>query len=611
MTEYFEIHSRDGPARYGEVRLTNSIATPACADDIVVDAGSLWTRNRSISDIDVEMDSVTILPHRAFPAGTDERIQESFAVTEASSNVASNRDIDVPTGIVITPETAGDHGADVYILSNAQGFIGHASEFCENIIKTRKSIPTDTALYLAGVATPRNVATLVYAGVDLVDLKCARARGLQGFYLTTEGEYFLEDITELPCSCPVCRTGRAEFDREDCADHNVTALQTALTTTRRRIRHGRLRDYLEAQSRHDQWLTATLRTLDQQYEYSETRAPIIRDTELTAASMDTRYRSEIQRFADRVTTRYRNRFSTPLVLVPCSATKPYSESQSHSRFQEAIQYRGHLVSISSPIGVVPMELELTYPAQQYDTVTTGRWSNDEISFVTQVLKQYLTRNEYPRVIAHVPERGYGEICNRVDNDTEVPFEYTVGDHPTTTESIGNLMSTLEGESRYSRCERQHNIVKAIADYQFGVHAGEALFENIDLRTTSRYPKLQIRDANTPENKTAAETATATGEDQQLATMVPQYGVLSFTLAGARMWDASDVATKHVKIDQFVPHGNVLAPGVVDADTDIRVGDEVIVDGPQAYAVGRAQMFGAEMIESTRGEAVKIRHVEET
>ena len=94
-------------------------------------------------------------------------------------------------------------------------------------------------------------------------------------------------------------------------------------------------------------------------------------------------------------------------------------------------------------------------------------------------------------------------------------------------------------------------------------------------------------------------------------MVPQYGVLSFTLAGARMWDASDVATKHVKIDQFVPHGNVLAPGVVDADTDIRVGDEVIVDGPQAYAVGRAQMFGAEMIESTRGEAVKIRHVEET
>jgi len=41
-----------------------------------------------------------------------------------------------------------------------------------------------------------------------------------------------------------------------------------------------------------------------------------------------------------------------------------------------------------------------------------------------------------------------------------------------------------------------------------------------------------------------------------------------------------------------------------------VGDEVVVEGPEAYAVGRAQMFGREMAESTRGEAVQVRHVEE-
>jgi archaeosine synthase len=55
---------------------------------------------------------------------------------------------------------------------------------------------------------------------------------------------------------------------------------------------------------------------------------------------------------------------------------------------------------------------------------------------------------------------------------------------------------------------------------------------------------------------------------------------------------------------------VLAPGVVDADDAIRVGDEVVVEGPDAYAVGRARMFGREMAESTRGEAVQVRHVEE-
>jgi len=511
----------------------------------------------------------------------------------------------------------------VYILSDAPGFVGHAAAFRDEIIAAREALPPDTGLYLSGVATPRNAATLVYAGVDLLDAKRARVRGLQGFYLTREDEQFLADLTELPCSCPACRGKRtvadvdpdadteaaadaredpAVFDREDCADHNEYALRSELATIRRRIRDGRLRDYVEAQARHDQWLTAAFREFDDEYRYVEERTPVIRDAELTAASEDTLRRVEIQRFADRVTSRYRNRFSNPLVLVPCSATKPYSESQSHEQFHDAIQYRGHTVSMTSPIGVVPMELELTYPAQHYDAVVTGRWSEDEISFVASVFRRYLARNDYPRVIAHVPDGGYREICERVAADVDVEFEYTVADHPTDTDSIANLMSTLDGELKYGKRERQHNTVKALADYQFGPDAGDELFADVDLRTTSRYPKLQVRDRDGDDDD-------GTG-GEQLATMVPQYGVLALTLAGARVWDRSEVPTKRVEIDGFVPHGSVLAPGVVDADDAIRVGDEVVVEGPDAYAVGRARMFGREMAESTRGEAVQVRHVEE-
>jgi archaeosine synthase len=452
-------------------------------------------------------------------------------------------------------------------------------------------------MYLSGVATPRNAATLVYAGVDLLDAKLAKVKGRQGKYLTREGEYFLEDLDELPCSCPVCadhRTDPSDFDRADCAAHNVAVLESELATVRRRIRDGRLRDYVEGQARHEQWLTAAFREFDQQYGYVEERTPVLRNNELSAASSDTLRRAEIQRFAERVTTRYRSRFDEPLVLVPCSARKPYSESQSHSQFQDAIQYRAHLASMTSPIGVVPQELELTYPAQHYDTVVTGRWSEDEKRFVADVLLRYLQRNDYPRVVAHVPDEGYRDICERVEGEVDVPFEYTVEDHPTTTDSLANLMSTLEGGLKFSRRERQHNTVKAIADYQFGDGAGDELFADVDLQTTSRYPKLQLRDA----------------DDEQLATMVPNYGTLSFTLAGGRVWRDSDAPTKRVEIDGFVPHGSVLAPGVVDADEEIRVGDEVIIEGPRAFGVGRAEMFGREMAESTRGEAVSVRHVEE-
>ncbi|WP_255170487.1 archaeosine synthase subunit alpha [Natrononativus amylolyticus] len=584
MTDYFEVHARDGAARLGELRLESPITTPALVDDVLADAGSLWAAEREVPDGDDAR--LTVLPHRGFPGGTAPEVQESFAV--------SHPDVDYPSVAVVSSETAEPHGTDAYALSDGQSVTGHGAALVDAVVRVREATPADTALFFSGVATPRNVALLAYAGVDAFDEARAVIKGTQGKYLTSEGEHFLEDLEELPCACPACQKPREAFTREDCADHNANALRAELGIVRQRIRDGRLRDYLEGQARQEQWLTAALREFDSQWSYLEERTPILRDSALDAATEDTLRRVEIQRFADRVTSRYRNRFKNPLVLVPCSAKKPYSESQSHGQFHDAIRWRAHLVSMTSPIGVVPQELETTYPAQHYDTVVTGRWSEDEKTFVTRVLERYLERNEYPKIVAHVPDEGYRDIVSRVETELELDVTYTVpeGGHPTDDESLENLSNALSGELKYSKREREHNTVRAIADYLLGDGAGDDLFE--DIKTTSRYPKIQVRD----------------GEETQLATMVPQYGTLSFTLEGAKRWVESDAPTKRVEIDGFVPHGSVLAPGVVDADEEIRVGDEVVVEGPKAFGVGRAEMFGREMVESTRGIACEIRHVEE-
>ncbi|MDQ2050076.1 archaeosine synthase subunit alpha [Natronolimnohabitans sp. A-GB9] len=584
MTEYFEVHARDGAARVGELRLESSVRTPALVDDVLEDAGSLWSADRDLPDGDDSQ--LTVLPHRSFPGGTADEVKQSFAV--------DHPDVDYPSVAVVASDHVEDHGTDAYAVSDVQSITGHGAALVEAVVNVREAIPTDTALLFSGVATPRNVALLAYAGVDLFDETAAVVKGTEGRYLTTDEAYFLEDLAELPCSCPACQQPREEFTREDCVEHNRNALEAELGVVRRRIRDGRLRDYVEGQARHDQWLTAAMRELDSQWGYLEERTPILRDAEINAATSDTLRRVEIQRYADRVTTRYRNRFDNPLVLVPCSAAKPYSESQSHRQFHDVIQWRAHLVSMTSPIGVVPQELETTYPAQHYDTVVTGRWSEDEKEFVSEVLQRYLERNEYPKIVAHVPDEGYRDIVSRVEEALDLDITYTVpeGGHPTDDESLSNLGTALSGELKYGKREREHNTVRAIADYLLGDGAGDDLFD--DIQTTSRYPKIQVRDA----------------DDTQLATMVPQYGTLSFTLEGARRWVESDAPTKRVEIDGFVPHGSVLAPGVVDADDEIRVGDEVVVEGPSAFAVGRAEMFGREMTESSRGIACEIRHVEE-
>ncbi|MFA5254786.1 MAG: PUA domain-containing protein [Methanoregula sp.] len=48
--------------------------------------------------------------------------------------------------------------------------------------------------------------------------------------------------------------------------------------------------------------------------------------------------------------------------------------------------------------------------------------------------------------------------------------------------------------------------------------------------------------------------------------------------------------------------------MVDADPEIRDGDEVLVVGKMAIATGRAAMTAAEMKNSKRGVAVRVRKV---
>ena len=582
MTEYFEVLERDGAARVGELRLSDPLTTPGIVDPVLEDAGSLWVEDRPTPAGDP--DALTVLPHRGFPAGTDERVVEAFAPAVP--------DIEAPSAAVIAARQAADLETDAYVLASAAGLDGNARALHEAIVRTRTGIPDDAALYLPGIASAATAPLLAYTGVDLVDTHRAVIDGTRGRYHTRSGSEPLESLSALPCACPVCQRGIDEFDRTDCADHNVSLLRSTLALIRDRIRAGRLRDYLEGQVRHSPWMTACFRTFDQEHSYLEERAPLYRAATMAATTEDALDRVAVTRFTERVTEQYRNRFDVPLVLVPCSASKPYSESKSHGHFRSAIDYRGHRVALSSPVGVVPQELELTYPAQHYDAAVSGRWTPGEIEFISDLLDRYLDRNRYDRIIAHVPAGGYREICERVASRRGVDVTYTVADHPTDDESLEALAAALADEPRYRKGERQRNTIRAIADYQFGPAAGDELFPELSIQ--SRYPKLRAHDA----------------DGTQLAAMVPEYGTLALTIAGAERWVDSPVPTKVVEIDEFVPHGSVLAPGIRSADPEIRVGDEVIVRGPAAFGVGRAVMFGSAMTESTRGVAVDMRHVRE-
>jgi len=141
-------------------------------------------------------------------------------------------------------------------------------------------------------------------------------------------------------------------------------------------------------------------------------------------------------------------------------------------------------------------------------------------------------------------------------------------------------------------------LRAIADYQFGYGAGEALFpEGIRIeysRNTSR-PRHIFHD------------------DLLLANYRPTDALFTITIAGAERLNSLPGFTGYVVVIddvlEFIVQGkNLFAKHVVEAGPGIRPDDEIIVRDTrgEVVAVGKAVLTSEEMMRFKNGQAVNVR-----
>jgi len=142
-------------------------------------------------------------------------------------------------------------------------------------------------------------------------------------------------------------------------------------------------------------------------------------------------------------------------------------------------------------------------------------------------------------------------------------------------------------------------IRSVADYQFGKGVGAKLFpENVEIACSRRTGRIRYVYLN----------------GERLSTLRPKDGLFSLSITGANRiaGNASSArcfVTVRDDVSKFiVGGGDVFAKHVVDADSDIRPKDEVIVVGEigEVLAVGRSVLSGEEMKAFTRGVAVKVR-----
>ncbi|MBE6517822.1 MAG: queuine tRNA-ribosyltransferase containing PUA domain protein [Thermoplasmata archaeon] len=463
------------------------------------------------------------------------------------------------------PETV-----EMVLLTNAYDLRNNARALVDVVIKLREAIGYNVVLGFLGIAEPSTLALLAYMGVDVFDDSLCKVLGSRGVRTIPEGL--------------IQASG-------DVSDINVSELLNECAKVSDFIKGGRLRELVDQRSSSSPISVAALRVFDRVgYEYQE-ESVNNSGSRFSCNTTQSLRRPDVLRYRNTLMERYvKPKHKRVLLLLPCSAKKPYHTSKTHKRFSFSIHASNfdtvvHEVIVTSPLGIVPRELDCFYPANSYDIPVTGEWKCQEKQFIRDML-------------AHLLEQGYDKVISHLGEDTELIeglcddiVETVVGDSVSPA-SLNNLETALreatEGMKVGDYAEDRKETIRSVLCFQFGKEVADRIMDE-NTFGTGRFPYWKIQ-----RNKV------------QLAMMSEERGAFSLTVDGGKV--VAECGKNIVNMMDFELKGNLFAIGVIDADPGIRIGDEtVVMKNGEVVAVGVATMSGREMTELKRGIAVKIRH----
>ncbi len=474
------------------------------------------------------------------------------------------------------------------VLDNIAKLLLDSPRFVEAVKEAKSGPGLLKPLYCSLAGMPHRLALLAYCGVDVFDSLPLIMASETGRYLTATGPLEYSALKDLPCTCEACRSGVR--GKEALLRHNIATAEAELRLVSHKISTGGLRELVESRVRADPWLVQDLRLMDMDARgLQEMHAPI-KGAAFHAGSKESLLRPEIVRWQTRLRERYRRpEGASVLLLIPCSAKKPYSLSQSHTRFRDAIFSSGrgplvHEVIVTSPLGLVPRELEMFYPAKDYDIPVTGHWDRDEQKLAQDMVSWLVGTQKYDLVISHLGDEREA-VADVLGDHVD-----TSGGEPGSRASLDRLEQTLKERCpqprEQGRAGRVFQDLRSVCRFQFG-RSGDEMCEGA--QAYGRWPFVKVaRDGS------------------QLGMLTADRGMVSLTLDGAHA--LARTGDYCVEIEDFRPKGNLFAVGVEGASPEIRIGDDVaVVHKGEVRAVGVARMCADELRLAERGEAVHVRH----
>lgn len=455
----------------------------------------------------------------------------------------------------------------------------HYKELVDVVMNSIMHLPNNTARHLMGAGHPMIFALAVAMGCDLFDSAAYILYAEDDRLLSIRGTFKLENLQEMPCSCEVCskytpddlRAMPKKQRRDLIAKHNLYVSFAELRLIRQAIYEGSLMELVEERCRAHPALLDAVRQLSKYNENFEKYDPRSKKSAFFYTGSESLGRSEVLRHQQKLLEMPKKH---NLVVLPPSR-KPYSKFISGKLGEFYVCGDEHefmvddadFMVLDVPFGLIPLEVDELYPLSQ--SAAPKIRDAESRKYINDFFNDFI--ENYDQVLIH------SRLTKDLEMDLSKKFE--------------------TDEIRYAKDDVKK--IKAIADYQFGWGAGEALFKgNINIEKSKKTGKIRhIYDGKT-----------------LIVNMRASDSYLVLSKEGARRLHAAFKYPKNRVVvnkdsEPFALDGkSVFSKFVVECDENIRTNDEVLIvnEEDKLLAYGKSLLCAVEINNFETGQAIKTR-----
>jgi 7-cyano-7-deazaguanine tRNA-ribosyltransferase len=389
--------------RYGEVEVSSS--------EIIEYQQSIHT------DIGVILDVPT--GSRTSKAHAVQTVNETIRRADEAWKVITRRDIawvgpiqggQYPDLVARSAREMSKRRFDIYALGSPTEVMEQYlfADLVDMIFAAKTNLPSSAPFHLFGAGHPFMLALAVALGCDLFDSAAYILYARRGRYLTQAGTLHLGQMKYFPCRCSACARTRPDEVRlrpvvertRFLAEHNLSACLQEIETVKEAIVEGRLWELVEARCRSHPSLLEGLRRVRKHQSHMTWGAPSTKRRGIFFFDSTSLQRPEYVMHLERLFRDYvPPREARGVLLIPVARERP-SDSTKSTRSNLRSEGRGrHVCLYSPPYGLIPSELEDTFPFSQTETLKEP--DSETITAMAETVQSYLTRNRKYRALVLV------------------------------------------------------------------------------------------------------------------------------------------------------------------------------------------------------------------